>query len=81
MPLLDEFYALQFFELFLNLILSVVLTVLCLLSMLLIYSLLLISIETRTFELGGLLPFCFCVLVFWSPVPSSLFFIIFVGFC
>lgn len=43
---------LRFFTLYLGLILSIILTILFILSTMLIYSLLIISIETRTFELG-----------------------------
>lgn len=52
MPLFDEFANNQFRSLYLGLILSVILTILFILSVMLIYSLLMISIETRTFELG-----------------------------
>jgi len=52
LPILDELRPLRFFALFLGLILSVILTILFILSFMLIYSLLMISIETRTFELG-----------------------------
>lgn len=50
--LLEEVEPLKMFSMFLDLILSVVLTVLFVLSFMLIYSLLTISVETRTFELG-----------------------------
>ena len=52
LPILDEMEKVKMFSLYLGLILSIILTILFLLSMLLIYSLLMISIETRTFELG-----------------------------
>lgn len=52
LPILDSLYSLRFVSLFLGLILSVILTILFILSTMLIYSLLMISIETRTFELG-----------------------------
>lgn len=52
MGILSDLYDLRFFSLYLGLILSVILTILFLLSILLIYSLLMISVETRTFELG-----------------------------
>ena len=52
MPILNALYGFRFFSLFLGLILSVILTILFILSTMLIYSLLMISIETRTFELG-----------------------------
>lgn len=51
-PILDELRPLRFFSLFLGLILSIILTILFVLSFMLIYSLLMISVETRTFELG-----------------------------
>jgi len=51
-PILDEVRPLRFFSLFLGLILSIILTILFVLSFMLIDSLLMISIETRTFELG-----------------------------
>jgi len=50
--ILDSLRELRFFTLYLNLILSIILTILFILAAMLIYSLLLISIETRTFELG-----------------------------
>ena len=52
MPILTSLYGFRFFSLFLGLILSIILTILFILSTMLIYSLLMISIETRTFELG-----------------------------
>ena len=52
LPILNTLYGFRFFSLFLGLILSVILTILFILSTMLIYSLLMISIETRTFELG-----------------------------
>lgn len=52
MPVLEELSKTKLFSLYLGLILSVILTILFLLSTLLIYSLLLMSIETRSFELG-----------------------------
>lgn len=51
-PISTELRPLRFFALFLGLILSVILTILVILSLMLIYSLLMISVETRTFELG-----------------------------
>lgn len=52
MDILSSLFEIRFFTLFLGLILSIILTILCILSTMLIYSLLMISIETRTFELG-----------------------------
>ncbi len=52
LPLVSSLRPLKFFALFFGLILSVILTILFILSFMLIYSLLMISIETRTFELG-----------------------------
>ena len=52
LPVLNTLYNFRFFSLFLGLILSIILTILFILSTMLIYSLLMISIETRTFELG-----------------------------
>jgi hypothetical protein len=51
-PILKGMQSIQFFSLYLGLIMSIILTILFLLSCMLIYSLLMISIETRTFELG-----------------------------
>jgi ABC-type antimicrobial peptide transport system permease subunit len=52
LDLLNSLFRIRFFTLYLGLILSVVLTILFILATMLIYSLLMISIETRTFELG-----------------------------
>lgn len=52
MPLLDELQATQFVSLGLGVILNVVILVLLFLSMLLIYSLLMINVDTRTFEMA-----------------------------
>lgn len=52
LDILASMYQIRFFTLYLGLILSVILTILFVLSTMLIYSLLTISIETRTFELG-----------------------------
>lgn len=52
MDILNTLFTVRFFTLYLGLILSVILTILFILSAILIYSLLMISIETRTFELG-----------------------------
>ncbi len=50
--LLEQIAPLKMFSMFLDLILSIVLTILFVLAFMLIYSLLTISIESRTFELG-----------------------------
>jgi ABC-type lipoprotein release transport system permease subunit len=52
MPLLDELQDTQFVALGLGVILNVVILVLLFLSMLLIYSLLMINVDTRTFEMA-----------------------------
>jgi len=52
LPVLNELGSTKMFSLYLGLILSIILTILFLLSLLLIYSLLTISVETFTFELG-----------------------------
>lgn len=52
MPILELLRTVRFFALFLGLILSIILTVMFLLSTMLLYSLLMISVETRTFEMG-----------------------------
>jgi len=51
-PVLDALDETRFFSLFLGLILNVVIFILLGLSVLLIYSLLMVNVETRTFELG-----------------------------
>ena len=51
-PVLDALDETRFFSLFLGLILNVVIVILLGLSVLLIYSLLMVNVETRTFELG-----------------------------
>ena len=52
LDILTYLESIQFFSLFLGLILSIILTILFILSVMLLYSLLMISVETRTFELG-----------------------------
>ncbi|KAJ9447459.1 hypothetical protein DIPPA_12994, partial [Diplonema papillatum] len=52
--LLEYLQEIRFFSLFLGLIISLVILVLVCLAILLIYSLLMINVETRTFELGVL---------------------------
>ena len=53
-PLLYEMFDARFFSLFLGLILIIIVWILSFLSILLIYSLLIVNVETRTFELGVL---------------------------
>uniref|UniRef100_A0A7S3DHJ4 ABC3 transporter permease C-terminal domain-containing protein n=1 Tax=Palpitomonas bilix TaxID=652834 RepID=A0A7S3DHJ4_9EUKA len=50
--LLSEMSSLRFFNLFLGLILALILSIMAALVAILIYSLLMISVETRTFEMG-----------------------------
>ena len=50
--LLDFLYSNRFVSLFLGLIINIIITVLSALSIILIYSLLLINVENRTFEIG-----------------------------
>jgi hypothetical protein len=52
MPVTDSLNGTQYFSLFLGLILNVVILILLLLSTMLIYSLLMVNVETRTFEMG-----------------------------
>jgi ABC-type antimicrobial peptide transport system permease subunit len=52
MPVTDSLNVTQYFSLFLGLILNVVILILLLLSTMLIYSLLMVNVETRTFEMG-----------------------------
>lgn len=52
MPVIDAMEPLKMFSLFLGLIMSIILTILCVLALMLIYSLMMISVETRTFELA-----------------------------
>ncbi|KAJ5072648.1 hypothetical protein M0811_01663 [Anaeramoeba ignava] len=51
-PLLSSLRGYRFFQLFLGLILTIIIAILIALSMILIYSLLLVSVETRTFEMA-----------------------------
>eukprot|EP00163_Fabomonas_tropica_P033490 TRINITY_DN8839_c0_g1_i1.p1 TRINITY_DN8839_c0_g1~~TRINITY_DN8839_c0_g1_i1.p1 ORF type:complete len:1111 (+),score=85.28 TRINITY_DN8839_c0_g1_i1:98-3430(+) len=51
-PLLSTMRATRFFALFLGLILVIIVWILSFLSVLLIYSLLVVNVETRTFEMG-----------------------------
>ncbi|KAJ4463016.1 putative DUF214 family protein [Paratrimastix pyriformis] len=54
MPVLRGMQSMSMFSMFLSLVLSIIITILVALSVLLIYSLLMISVDTRTFELGVL---------------------------
>src|SRR3569833_890050 len=54
MPVVDYLRDTRFFGLFLGLIFNIITFILLFLSVLLIYSLLMINIETRNFELGVL---------------------------
>ena len=51
-PIESQFFDLRYGALFFQLILDVILMTLCVFSFMLLYSLLIISVETRTFELG-----------------------------
>jgi hypothetical protein len=53
-PVLARLRSLSFFSLFLGLIMSIIVVVLSFLSITLVYSLLMINVETRTFEMGVL---------------------------
>eukprot|EP00002_Diphylleia_rotans_P029058 TRINITY_DN5889_c0_g1_i2.p1 TRINITY_DN5889_c0_g1~~TRINITY_DN5889_c0_g1_i2.p1 ORF type:complete len:1017 (-),score=172.30 TRINITY_DN5889_c0_g1_i2:111-3161(-) len=50
--LLADIQLLQFFSLFLGLLINLIVFILCILSVMLIYSLMMVSVETRTFEMG-----------------------------
>jgi len=53
LPIFRElYYVLRWFSLFLGLILNIIIFILLFLSILLIYSLLMVSVETRTFQMG-----------------------------
>lgn len=54
LPVLEELSPLKFPALFLGITLNVVILVLFVLSVLLIYSLLMVSVDTKTFEMGVL---------------------------
>lgn len=54
LPVLENVETSKFFGLFLGLILNIVIFILLFLSILLLYSLLMINVETRTFEMGVL---------------------------
>jgi ABC-type antimicrobial peptide transport system permease subunit len=51
-PVINRLRSLNFFSLFLGLIMSIIVTVLAFLCITLVYSLLMINVETRTFEMG-----------------------------
>jgi len=52
LPVLEELFPLRFSAMFLGVILNMILFILFLLSVILLYSLLLVSVETKTFDLG-----------------------------
>lgn len=51
---LNELYSLRFATMFLAIVLNIIIVVLFTLSVMLLYNLLLVSIETKTYELGVL---------------------------
>ena len=52
LPVLKELAPLKYSSMFLGIILNMIIFILLLLSIVLLYSLLLVSVETKTFELG-----------------------------
>ena len=54
MPTLNALFVTNWFSLFLGLIINIIITMMTILSIMLIYSLLLISVESRVFEMGVL---------------------------
>ncbi|KRX00113.1 hypothetical protein PPERSA_07220 [Pseudocohnilembus persalinus] len=54
LPVLEELYDLRYGQMFLGIMLNMIIFILFILSLLLLYNLLLVSIETKTFELGVL---------------------------
>ena len=52
LPVLKELAPLKYASMFLGIILNMIIFILLLLSIVLLYSLLLVSVETKTFELG-----------------------------
>ncbi len=54
LPVLNELYGLRYASMFLGIILNLIVFILFVLSTMLLYNLLLVSIETKTFELGVL---------------------------
>jgi len=52
LPILSEVEPLRFAAMFLGIILNMIILILFLLSVILLYSLLLVSIETKTFDMG-----------------------------
>lgn len=54
LPVLEELYNSRFGQLFLGIILNMIIVILFLLSVILLYTLLLISVETKTYDLGVL---------------------------
>ncbi|KAL4454907.1 hypothetical protein ABPG74_006289 [Tetrahymena malaccensis] len=53
-PVLDELYGTRFAGMFLGIVLNLIIFVLFILSVMLLYNLLLVSVETKTYELGVL---------------------------
>lgn len=54
LPVLEELYGSRFGQLFLGIILNMIIVILFVLSVILLYTLLLISVETKTYDLGVL---------------------------
>jgi ABC-type antimicrobial peptide transport system permease subunit len=54
LPILSELYTNRFSQMFLGIILNMIIVILFLLSVFLLYNLLLISVETKTYEMGVL---------------------------
>ena len=52
LPVLEELKPLRFAKMFLGIILNMIIFILLLLSVVLLYSLLLVSVETKTYEIG-----------------------------
>ena len=52
LPVLEELKPLRFAKMFLGIILNMIIFILLLLSVVLLYSLLLVSVETKTYEMG-----------------------------
>lgn len=53
-PVLNELYGTRFAGMFLGIVLNLIIFVLFMLSVMLLYNLLLVSVETKTYELGVL---------------------------
>ena len=52
LPVLEELKPLKYAKMFLGIILNMIIFILLLLSVVLLYSLLLVSVETKTYEIG-----------------------------